>query len=154
MRRPADAEPDRQRILYGPRIDALPGQGGTVLARPLHVLIRANVQQQIEFFGKQLVVVFQSEAEEWKRFDGRAAADDHLRAAPGQQVERGEVLKRAHGVLGAQHRDRAGQTNALRPCRGGAENDGRSRVQELASVVLANAKRVQADLVGMFDLLD
>jgi len=62
-------------------------------------------------------------------------------------------LKGAHRVLGAQHGDRAGQTNALRPTRG-AENDGRSRIQKLATVVFPNAKRVQADLVGMLDLLD
>ena len=42
----------------------------------------------------------------------------------------------------------------LRPCRGGAEDDGRSRIQELATVVFTNAKRVQADRIGMFDLLD
>src|SRR5258708_14670392 len=55
-----------------------------------------------------------------------------------------KFLKGAHRVLGAQHGDRAGQTNGLRPARGGAENDGRSRIQKLATVVFPNAKRVQA----------
>ena len=77
-----------------------------------------------------------------------------ISARPREQIEGGEVLKGAHRVLGAQHRDRAGQTNAVRPCRGGTENDRRRGIQKLTTVVFANAKRVQADRVGMFDLLD
>ena len=118
------------------------------------MLVLADGQQQIELLLEQGVVVLQPESEERKRLDGRPTSDDHLRASAREQIEGGEVLKGAHRVLGAQHGDRAGQTNTLRPCRGGAEDDGRSRIQELATVVFTNAKRVQADRVGMFDLLD
>src|SRR2546425_11035722 len=120
----------------------------------MHMLVLADRQQQLELLLEEGVVVLQPESEERKRLDGRPTANDHLRAAAREQIEGGEVLKGANRVLGAQHGDRAGQTNALRPCRGGAENDGRSRIQELAAVMFTNAERVQADLVGMFDLLD
>jgi len=47
----------------------------------MHVLVLANRVQQVEFVGKKRIAVLEPEAEEWKRFDGRAAANDHLRAA-------------------------------------------------------------------------
>ena len=66
----------------GRRIDALPGQRGTVLSGPMHLLVCTNVEQEVELLGKECIVVLQPEAEERKRFDGGAAADDHFRAAP------------------------------------------------------------------------
>jgi hypothetical protein len=117
------------------------------------MLVRADCQQQLELLLEQGVVVLQPESEKRKRLDGRPTIDDHLRTSAREQIEGGEVLKGAHRVLGAQHGDRAGQTNTLRPCRGGAEDDGWSRIQELATVVFTNAKRVEADRVGVFDLL-
>src|SRR5882672_4497450 len=120
----------------------------------MHMLVLADRQQQLELLLEQRVVVLQPESKERKRLDGRATSNDHLRTAARKQIEGGEVLKGAHRVLGAQNGDRAGQANTLRACRGGAEDDGRSRIQELATVVFTNAKRVQADRVGMFDLLD
>jgi hypothetical protein len=71
-----------------------------------------------------------------------------------QQIERSEVLKYAHRILGAQNGDRAGQTNPLRPCRSGSEDDRRGGIEELAAVVFTNTKRVQANLVGVFNLVD
>src|SRR5258705_1687629 len=115
--------------------------------------MRANVQQQIELLGKECIVVLEPEAEEREGLDGRAAADDHLRAAPRQQIERGEVLKRAHRVLRAQHGDRAGQPDALRPCRRSAKDDRGRGIQKLATMMFADPERVQPDLVGVFDLL-
>jgi hypothetical protein len=118
------------------------------------MLVLANVQQRIELLGKQRVVVLQPESEEAECFDRRAAADDHLRASARQEIQRGEVLKRPHRVLSAEHGNRAGQTNALRACRGGAENHRRGGIEQLAAMVFADAEGVQPDLVGVFDLLN
>src|SRR6185295_19647509 len=88
----ADAQPDWQGILNWSWIDALPRQSRAVRARPVHALSLANLQEQIEFFGEQFVVVVEVEAKQRKRFDGRAAADHHLRTSLRKQVERGELL--------------------------------------------------------------
>src|SRR6185503_164623 len=48
LRGSAYSQPDRQRSLHGPGIDALPGQRRTVPAGLVHVLVVANLQQQIE----------------------------------------------------------------------------------------------------------
>src|SRR5712692_317887 len=78
------------------------------------MLVLANLQKQIEFLGEERVVVLQPEAEERKRFDGRAAADDHFRASLRQQIERGELLKYAYRVCGTQNGDSAGETDPVR----------------------------------------
>src|SRR5216683_6948395 len=106
----------------------------------MDVLVLANLQKQIEFLGEERVVVLQSKAEERKRFDGRTPAHNHLGASLGQQIERGEVLKYPHGIGGAQNRDGAGETDAMRPRGRCAENDRRGGIEELPTMVLADAK--------------
>jgi hypothetical protein len=118
------------------------------------VLVLAKLQQQIELFSKQRVVVFEPEAEERKRFDRRTAADDHLRAPSRQQIDRREVLEDAHRVLRAQHRDGAGQPDALRARRGGAENHRWRGIEKLPAMVFTDAEDVQSCLVSVLDLLD
>ena len=118
------------------------------------MLVLADLQEQIELLGKERVVVLQPEAEQRKGLDGRAAADDHLRPALRQQIEGGELLKHPHRVGGAQDRDGAGETDALGSGRRRAENDRRGGIEELPAVVFADAKDVQADLIGVFDLFD
>jgi hypothetical protein len=41
-----------------------------VFARPANVRVLADLQKQIEFLGKDRIVVLELEPEEWKRFDG------------------------------------------------------------------------------------
>ena|SRR5437763_416046 len=48
----------------------------------------------------------------------------------------------------------AGQVDTLGPCCRGGQDDWRGRVEELAAVVLANAKDIQADVVGALDALE
>ena len=57
-RRPADADPDRQRVLHRPRVDALAGERRPVLARPGDLgSCRGSAEQQVELLGEQRVVV-------------------------------------------------------------------------------------------------
>ena len=69
-------------------------------------------------------------------------------------IARGELLKDTDRVGGAQHRDGARQTNATGACSGGAENDRRRRIQVLLTVVLADPKDIQTDLVRMLNLFN
>ena len=102
LRRAADRDPDRQRVLDRARVDAAAvdrrrgSRPGQVTLSP-----RATREQQLELLGEQLVVVVEVVAEEREGLDERAAAGHDLRAAAGEQVERGEVLEDAHRVVGA-----------------------------------------------------
>ena len=152
-RRAADGDPDGQRVLHRPRVDAEAVERGAVAARPRDVLARAQREQQLELLGEQLVVVVEVVAEEREGLDERAAPGHDLRAPAGEQVDRREVLEDADGVVRAEHRDRARQADALRARGRGAEHDGRRRHGEVGAVVLADAEDVEADLVGELDLL-
>jgi hypothetical protein len=49
--------------------DKLLARCGAVFARPANVRVLADVQKQIEFLGKERIVVLEFEAEERKCFD-------------------------------------------------------------------------------------
>ena len=153
-RRSTDPQPDWQRVLHRPRINTLAGQGRPEFTGPGDVLVVADRQQEVQFLGEQRVVVFQVVAKERKRLDRRAAADDHLGAPLGQQVERRELLEEAHRVRCAQHGHCAGQADTSGSCCRGGQDDARGRVEEVAAVVLADAKDVQADLVSALNALE
>ena len=79
--RPTDAEPYGQRILQRSRVDALTRQCRAMPARPVDVLIVADLEQQVQLLGEQRVVILESVAEQRKGIDEGATADDHLGAA-------------------------------------------------------------------------
>ncbi len=106
--RSADAEANRQLRLQGTRPNALSSQLGAVLAGPVDMDLLAQRQQKVELLGEEFVVVVQVVAEERIGLDEGAAADDDLRAAVGDEVQRGEVLEDADGIVGAEHCHGAG----------------------------------------------
>ena len=63
IRSPADAQPDRYGILHGSGVDTLAGQWRSMPARPLDMLVLANVEEQLEILRKQRIVVFESQPE-------------------------------------------------------------------------------------------
>ena len=75
----------------------------------LHLV--AELQQQVELLREELVVVLQVVAKERIRLDERTSSDDNLGATVRDEVERREVLKDAHRVVRAEHRDGAGEAN-------------------------------------------
>src|SRR6266446_10833252 len=62
-------EPNRQRVLQRARINSLSGEWRAVFARPVNVRVLADLQKQIEFLGKERIVVLEFEPEEGKCFD-------------------------------------------------------------------------------------
>src|SRR5206468_1112902 len=78
-RRASDTEPNRQRVLQWARINSLSGEWRAVFARPVNVRVLPDVQKQIEFLGKERIVVLEFEPEQAKCFDERAAPGDDLR---------------------------------------------------------------------------
>ena len=149
----AHAEPDGQRVLQWPRVDALSNERGTVFARPLHRVVVADGQQQVEFFREQRVVVVQRVAEQREGLGGRPPSHDHFRPAMRYQVEGRETLKYPDRVRGAEHGHRAGQADAL-GARGrrGQDHGGRG-VEELPAVMLADTEHIEPGLIGDLDPL-
>jgi hypothetical protein len=125
-----------------------------VPSRPRDALGIAQLQEQLELFGEQLVVVAQVVAEKRERLDERASAGHDLRATVRDQVERGEVLEDAHGVVGAQNRDRARQADVFRADRRGRQRDGRRGDRVVGAVVLADAENFEAELIRQLNLLE
>ncbi len=87
------------------RVDALAGERGAMFAGPVDVGALAKGEEEVEFFGEEVVVVFELEAEEREGFDEGAAACDDFGAAVGDEVESGELLEDADGVGCAEDRD-------------------------------------------------
>ena len=117
-----------------------------MLAGPVDVGVLAEGEEEVEFFGEEVVVVFELEAEEREGFDEGAAAGDDFGASVGDEVEGGEVLEDADGVGGAEDGDGRGEANVCGAGGCGGEDDGGGGVEVLAAVVLAEAEGVEADL--------
>ena len=140
--------------MQGARVDALAGERGAMLAGPVDVGVLAEGEEEVEFFGEEVVVVFELEAEEGEGLDEGAAAGDDLGAAVGDEVEGGEVLEDADGVGGAEDGDGRGEADVCGAGGGGGEDDGGSGVEVLDAVMFAEAEGVQTDLVGELDLFE
>jgi|GEM_PF-2517938 len=112
----------------------------------------AQLEEQIELFGKERVVVFQIVTEEREGFGEGPAASDDLGAAAGDKDERSEILEDADGVVGAEHGDGAGETKRLSARGGGGKNYGGSGVEEVVTMMLADTEGIQPGGVGGRDL--
>ncbi len=107
-----------------------------------------NLQQQIELFGEQRVVVGEVVAEQREGFDVGAAAGDQLGAAAGGEVDGGEILKHPHRVERREHRHRAGQADALGRAGDRRHHHRRRGDRQIEAVVLADAEHVEPGLIG------
>src|SRR5215218_223944 len=154
LRRSPDGDPDRQRVLQWARVDSGVLERSAVLARPSYALGLAQLQKQPQLLGEQLVVVAQVVTEQRERLNERAAASHDLRTSVRDEIECGEVLEDAHGVVGAQERDRTRQANLLRAGCGGGKRDGRRRDGVVGTVVLTDAEDVEAELIRQLDLFE
>ena len=124
-----------------------------MLPGPRDALGAAQCEQQAELLGEQLVVVVEVVAEERERLDERATAGHDLRSPVREQVDRRELLKDAHGIVGAEDADRARQTDPGRPRRDGGEGHSRRGDDEVRPVVLADAEDVEAHLLRKLGFL-
>ena len=118
---------------------------------------RASLQQlgeQRQLVLEELLVARQVVAEERIRLGKRSAAENDLGAPARDGIERREPLEHAHGIVRAQHGDRRAEQDAPRPAGNRREHDLRRRDREVAPVVLADAERVQAELIGQNGFVD
>jgi hypothetical protein len=99
--------------LHRPWIHRLVDERGVVGTRPRDALLRADGQQQVELLGEQGVVVGQVVAEQREGLGERPSARHDLGTAARQQVQRGELLEHADGIVGAEHADGTGQPDLV-----------------------------------------
>jgi hypothetical protein len=118
------------------------------------VLALVELDQQIEFFGEQRVVILQRIAEQREGFDEGAAPGHDLGPAAGQIVERGKLLVDADRIVGGQDRDRARQADRIGAQRRCGQRHRRRGHRIVGTVMLAQPEEVEAELVGELDLLD
>src|SRR5258707_7416856 len=150
--RAADTDPYGERILQRARVDCLAGKGGAVFAGPVHLRTCPDLEEKLEFFRKERIVIFKTQAEERVGLNEGTATGDNFRPAPRDQVESRELLKNANGVGGAENSDCAGETNIFRARGGSGEDHNGSRVEELRPVMFANAENIQANPIGELNL--
>jgi hypothetical protein len=110
--------------------------------------------EQVCLLLEQPVVVGQVVAEQGKRLDARATAEDHLGSPARNGVERRVALKHAHRVVGARDGDRGAESDPARPRGDRREHGITGRYREVFGAMLADAEEVDPDLIGEHALLD
>ena len=153
-RRAADGHPDRKSILQRSWIHAALLDRGPMHTRPRDALGVAQAHQQIQLLRKQRVVVAQVLPEQRIRLDERAAPRHDLGPSAGQQVHGGELLKHAHGIVRAEHGDRARQADPFGPHGSRRQDHRRRRHGVVRPVVFSDTEDIEPDLVGQLDLLN
>jgi hypothetical protein len=71
------------------------------------------LQEKLELFREQRIIVLHGETEQRIGFPERAAADHDFRPTFGDEIHGGEFLEEANGIDGAEDTDGAGKTNAV-----------------------------------------
>ena len=131
----------------------MPAKRRAVLASPHRMAALAHLEQKVELFCEEGIVVVEVVAEQRERFDERATAGHDFRPPARQKVEARKLLIDAHRIVGREHRDGARQADALRPRGPGRKHDGRRRDCIVGPVMLADPEHVEADAVGELHLL-
>src|SRR6202035_1964521 len=87
-------------------------------------------------------------------FDERAAPGHDLGPALREEIEGGELLKHADGIGRAQDGDGAGEPDAPGAGRGRGEDHGGGGIEELTTVMFADAKDIETDFISQGDGLE
>ncbi len=154
LRRAADADPGLQPAGFGFRKDALVLQRRAGAALPGDRLLLQDGGKQIELVVEQLFVLVEVEAEQRKRLDERAAAEDDLGAAVGDGVQGGEALKHPDRIVRRQHRHRGAEPDAAGAGRDRGQHHLRRRHREVGAVMFADADEIDAGLIGQHRFVD
>src|SRR5258708_31921928 len=141
-----DSNPNREALLMGTWEDTLPRERRTEVSVPSEMRGLAEFEKEIQFLGKECIVIPRVEAKQWIGFTERPPANDDLGPSLRDEIESGELLKHAHRVCGAQHRNRARKTDRLGAGSGRRKNDCRRRGEKLGAVVVRHCGRVKPSL--------
>ena len=152
--RAAGADPDRQPVLRRPRRNGRILQGRAEAALPGDALGGVELDEQLEFFREQIVVVGKIIAEQRKRFGENAASGDDLGAAAGDQVDGGELLEHHDRIRRAEDGDRARQADALGHRRDRRQDDGRGGDRHVQAMMFADRENIEPRRIGKLCCLE
>ena len=79
-----------------------------MFTRPMDVDVLANLEKQVQLFGKKRIVVLHFQAKQRESFDKRTATNNHFRAAVGEEVKSRKLLEHPHGISSAKDGYRTG----------------------------------------------
>jgi hypothetical protein len=113
-----------------------------MLAGPGDVGGFAEGEEEVEFFGKEIVVVFELKAEEGEGFDEGAATGDDFCSSIGEEIKSGELLEDADGVGGAEDGNGGGETDGCSASGSRSEDNGGGGVEVFGAMVFAETKDV------------
>lgn len=154
LRRPADADPHRDRPALGGRVHLRRLQGGSVRAAPGDRTLGVHSREQVQLLAEQPLVVGQVVTEQRERLGERTASQGDLGAAVGERVKGGESLEDADRVVRTQHCYGRPQRNPLGARRDRGQEHVGSGDGVVVAVVLADAEGVHPDLICQHRLRD
>ncbi len=131
-----------------------PASEARCLPSQLTRVLLAELEQEVQLLGEELVIVLGIVAEERIGLDEGAATDDDLGSALGDEVEGGEVLEDADWIVGAEDGDSGGEADVPGTSGCGCEQHGGRRGDVLFAVVFADAVDIDSDAIGELDLLE
>ncbi len=141
-------------VCTGRGVNRLARQWRAMPAGPVNVQVLPNFKEQIEFFGKEGIVVAELESEEGISLGEGAAPGHDFRPALRNQIQRGKLLKHPHRIGGAQDGHRAGQADTLSSRGGGGQDDYGRRIEKFFPVMFADTESIEAHPVGQLDLFE
>src|SRR5690606_5523643 len=114
-------------------------------ALPVHPLVVAYGQQEVELLGEQVLVVGERIPEQRKRLDEGSPTHHQFGPALREQVEGGELLEDPYRVVGTEDGDGWRQPDPLGDPGDGGEHGGRRGGGEIGPVVLADPVHLETD---------
>ena len=154
LRHASNAKPHREAVLTGPRENALACERQAEAPLPRKIGRLAELEEEVEFLGKESVIVLHLEAKQCIGFPERAPANDDFGATFRDQVEGRELLKHPHRVSGAQDLNCACEPDSFRARSGSRQDDCWRRIQEFGAMVFAHAEHVQSYAISDLDLFE
>ncbi|MNE25965.1 hypothetical protein D3C80_1193130 [compost metagenome] len=106
-----------------------------------------QLQQQLQIFGEQLLVVLQIISEQREGLDKSPASVNNFRPSAGQQIQCREVLEDPHRVSGAEHSGRTGQFDPFGHLGNRSKHNRHRRDDKVQPVMLPDTKDVEAGFI-------
>ncbi|EGE58611.1 hypothetical protein RHECNPAF_2940051 [Rhizobium etli CNPAF512] len=150
--RSADTKPDGQPILMRTRINPFAIERWAEAALPFDMRRLVELEQEIELFDEQCVIIPEIVAKERIGIDERAAADHQFGPSAGDEIEGGKLLEHAHRIGRTDDGNSACQPDSPGPRSRCRQDHCRSRIERVLAVMLTHAEDIEADGVGQFHL--
>src|SRR5690625_2201447 len=121
---------------------------------PGDLFLLIDLKQEIQFFLKKNMIIFQIVPKEGKGFYETSPSCHELYASIRQQIDRRKALVDFYRIGRAQHGDSASQVDVFSDGGCGSENGLRTRDSIIRSVMFPDSEYVQSDFICQTDFFD